>query len=110
MTIVTVYCVFADADEARRTGRVVIEERLAACMNIFAPCQSIYRWRGKVEEAEEVPAIFKTRSECAEGLMTRLAELHSYEVPAITVWPVTLTRPPYAAWVEEETRNGPCHA
>jgi periplasmic divalent cation tolerance protein len=99
--IVSVYCVFADKAEAQRIGRMVVEEGLAACINILGPCRSIYRWQGKVEEAVEVPAIFKTSSVSAERLIARIAELHSYEVPAITVWPVSHALPAYSTWVEQ---------
>ena len=56
MSVVSVYAVFADADEAERIGRTVVEERLAACVNILGPCRSIYRWQGEVETADEVAA------------------------------------------------------
>lgn len=104
MTIVSVYCVFADRDEAARVGRTVVEERLAACINILGACHSIYRWEGKIEEAEEVPAILKTSAECADRLIVRLAELHSYDVPAITVWPIDKLLADYGDWVQAETR------
>jgi periplasmic divalent cation tolerance protein len=101
MTIVSVYAIFADADEAERIGRQMVEERLAACINILAPCRSIYRWQGKVETAKEVPAILKTEAAQADALIARIADLHSYEVSAITVWPVHKTLAAYADWVEE---------
>lgn len=97
----SVYAVFADAAEAERIAETVIEERLAACANILGPCRSIYRWQGAIERAEEVPAIFKTAR--AEALVARIAELHSYDVPAIVVWPVEAAWPLYAAWVEAES-------
>lgn len=103
MTIASVYCVFGSAEEAERIGRTVVEERLAACVNILAPCRSIYRWEGAIEAAEEVPAIFKTTAHRADELVARLAELHSYEVPAITVWPVEQALPAYENWVAEST-------
>ena len=105
--IVTVYAVFGSGEEARRIARTLVEERLAACANILAPCHSIYRWKGAIEEAAEVPALFKTRAETAQALIARLAELHSYEVPAAAVWPVAQTLPAYAAWVEEESGAQP---
>lgn len=110
MPIVSVYCVFADADEAERIGRTVVEEKLAACINILAPCKSIYRWQGKVEQAEEVPAILKTSAAVADRLIARLIDLHCYDVPAITAWPVERALPAYARWVEQETADGPCNA
>lgn len=101
MTIVSVYAVFADAAQAERVGRIVVEEQLAACINILAPCRSIYRWQGKVEAADEVPAILKTHSWQADELIERIASLHSYEVPCIEIWPVEKLLRRYADWVED---------
>ena len=101
MATVSVYAIFASAEEAERIGRIVVEERLAACINILAPCRSIYRWHGKVEEADEIPALLKTTVERADALITRIAELHSYDVPCITVSPVTKLLADYAGWVED---------
>ena len=100
--IVSVYAVFADADEADRIARAVVEERLAACANLLGPCRSIYRWQGAVEEADEVAALFKARADRAEALTARIAALHSYDVPAIAVWPIASAWPAYADWVEAE--------
>lgn len=104
MSVVSVYCVFASAEEAERIGRQMVEERLAACVNILGACRSIYRWQGAVESAEEVPAIFKTSDLQADSLITRVAALHSYEVPAIAVWPIEKLLADYADWVEESVR------
>ncbi len=101
--IVTVYAVFAGRDEAERIARIVVEERLAACANILGACRSIYRWQGKIEEADEVPALFKTRADAAERLIARIAELHSYDVPAAVVWPIADALGDYARWVKAET-------
>ena len=100
MSVVSVYAVFTDADEAERIGRAMVEERLAACVNILGPIRSIYRWQGAIETADEVPAIFKTSDAQAEALMTRIAGLHSYDVPCITVWPIDKLLADYAEWVE----------
>lgn len=101
--IVSVYATFADAEEAARIARVLVEERLAACANILGPIRSTYRWQGQIEDAREVAALFKTRAELADALIARLAELHSYQVPAAVVWPITNALPAYALWVEAET-------
>jgi periplasmic divalent cation tolerance protein len=102
--IVTVYATFASEEEAARIARTLIEESLAACANLLAPCRSIYRWEGKIEDAAEHPALFKTTADRAEALIARLAELHSYEVPAAVVWPIDTAHTPYAQWVTTETR------
>lgn len=100
--IVSVYAVFADAGEALRIARMAVEERLAACANVLGPCRSVYRWQGAVEEAEEVAAIFKARADKAEALTARIAALHSYDVPAIAIWPIDSAWPAYADWVAAE--------
>ena len=104
--IVTVYATFGSDEEARRIARVLIEERLAACANILAPCHSIYHWQGKIEEAQEVPVLFKTRADGASRLIARLAELHSYDVPAAMVWPIGKAVDAYKEWVLSETASG----
>jgi periplasmic divalent cation tolerance protein len=98
-SIVTVYATFADEEEAARIARTLVEERLAACANIIGPCRSIYRWEGRIEDAREVAALFKTTAEGAEALIARLAELHSYDVPAAVIWPIAHALEPYAEWV-----------
>lgn len=104
MSVVSVYAIFANEEEAERIGRQIVEERLAACINILGPCRSIYRWQGTVETADEVAAIFKTSSAQADTLVARIAELHSYEVPCITVWPIDKLLVDYAQWVEASVR------
>jgi periplasmic divalent cation tolerance protein len=103
--IVTVYATFPDAGKAARIARALVEERLAACANLLGPCRSIYRWEGKVEETQEVAALFKTTRAGAEPLLARLAELHSYDVPAAVVWPIAEAVPAYAEWVTSEVRK-----
>ena len=71
--IVSVYAVFASDEEARRIGRAMIEQRLAACVNIIGRCHSIYRWEGKTEQADEVAAIFKTAAAQADALIAAIA-------------------------------------
>ena len=101
MSVVSVYVLFASAEEAERIGRTVIEERLAACINILGPVRSIYRWQGAVETSDEVAAILKTSLIEADALITRIAALHSYEVPCITTWPIDKILHSYADWVED---------
>jgi len=101
MSIVSVYAIFADADEADRIGRATVEERLAACVNLLGPVRSIYRWKNAVESAEEVAGIFKTSDRQREALIARIAALHSYDVPCIASWPIEQILASYAAWVED---------
>ena len=101
--IVSVYATFGSDEEARRISRTVVEERLAACANILGACHSIYRWQGKIEEAEEVAALFKVTAGGAEALMRRIGELHSYDVPAAVVWPIAEAPESYRRWVVDNS-------
>ena len=101
MTTVTLYAVFADPAEAQGIGRQMVEEGLAACVNILQPCRSFYRWEGAIESATEVPALFKTTMDGADKLIERITELHSYSVPALAVWRIAKLPAAYGDWVEE---------
>ena len=104
MSVVTVYVVFPDVAEAMHIGRLIVEERLAACLNVFGPCTSIYCWEGQVEQSDETPALFKTTTGRADALIERIAELHSYDIPAFAVWPVDRLLARFGNWVETEVR------
>jgi periplasmic divalent cation tolerance protein len=101
MSVVSVYAVFADADEAESIGRRVVDERLAGCVNILGSIRSIYRWKGSVETSDEIAAIFKTTDEQAGALIKRIAALHSYDVPCVATWPIDRILGSYADWIEE---------
>lgn len=103
--IVSVYATFGSTEEAARIGRAMVEERLAACVNILGPCRSIYRWQGAVEQADEVAALFKTRADAAAALVARIGALHSYDVPAAVVWPIAEALPAYGQWVRGEVSS-----
>lgn len=100
--IVSVYATFGSDEEARRIARICVEEKLAACANIW-PIASIYRWQGAIEEACEIAALFKTSAACAGALLARIAALHSYDVPAAVIWPIADALGDYAAWVRQES-------
>jgi periplasmic divalent cation tolerance protein len=104
MSIVSVYAVFANAEEAERIGRAMVEEQLAACVNILGEVHSIYRWQGAIETADEVAAIFKTHHWQCDALIGRIADLHSYDVPCVVAWPIDKILRSYADWVEDGVR------
>lgn len=95
-----VYITCADLAEARRIGRVLVEERLAACVNM-RPHESIYRWQGRVEEAAEVGMLAKTTCAGYAALEARVRALHSYELPCIVAWTPDHGLPAYLEWVGE---------
>lgn len=103
MSLLVVFCTFPDQDTARRVAAALVEARLAACVNLVPGVQSIYRWQGKVESAQEVLAVMKTTDEVYPRLEAKLRELHSYDVPEIIAVPVERAEAAYAKWVMEMT-------
>lgn len=99
-----VLCNFPDSDSARHAAEVIVTERLAACVNILPESASVYRWEGGVVKAQEIPAIFKTTSDCYSALEARLRTLHSAKVPEIMALPVWSGLPDYLQWMVESTR------
>ena len=97
------YVTAKDVDEARLIAKSVVEERLAACANIFGGIQSVYRWDGKVCEDHEAALILKTTHERKPELLQRIRELHSYEVPCIVCMPIVDGNPDFLSWVGTET-------
>lgn len=100
--IALLHVTFADAGEAERIGRAMVEARLAACVNLLGSCGSIYRWRDEVQTATEHRALFKTTPQLARELCDRIAALHSYDLPAIEIWPVAAAQA-LADWVATST-------
>ncbi len=94
-----------DAAVAESIAAALVDERLAACVNILAPCRSIYRWQGAVEHAEEFPLLIKTATDRYPALQQRLVELHPYETPEIVAWRPDGGSAPYASWVIAQTRR-----
>ena len=92
--------------QAATLGRTVVEERLAACANIIPSIQSIYTWKGAVEEAEESMVFFKTTAELEPQLTTRIRQLHPYEVPEIISFEIKKTEgnPDYLDWIRASVR------
>ena len=92
----------ADADAAA-IARTLIDERLAACVNILPPMTSVYRWQGKVEQEREQQMVIKTASDRVEALQARLRQLHPYELPEFLVLTATGSGA-YQAWVGESLK------
>ena len=94
-----------DADTAQRLARILVEERLAACVSLLPGGVSTYRWQGRVEQATEVHLLAKTPADRRDALMARLAELHPYELPEILAVETAAGLPAYLDWVTAETRT-----
>jgi len=93
-------------DDARRIGRALVMERLAACVNILPKMESFYWWEGKLENDQETVLIAKTPESSREALLERVLELHPYETPCILFVPVTGGNPDYLEWLLREADGG----
>lgn len=82
-------------------ARTLVEEGLAACVNVLPPMESVYRWLGSVHQDAERQLVIKTRAECVEALQARVKTLHPYEVPEFVVLPVGAGSPSYLEWVRD---------
>jgi len=88
-------------EEGVGIGRRLVEERLAACVNVVPAARSVYRWEGEVQEADEAVLMIKTRRDRYTALARRLQELHSYSVPEIVALPIETGAAAYVEWVRQ---------
>ena len=100
-----VYVTTRDAGEALAIGRTLVEERLAAGVNILDGLRSLYWWEGAVRDSAEAAFIAKTRFELIPQIIARVKELHSYEVPCVAALAVTDGNPDFLDWVRAQTRS-----
>ena len=101
---IVVFTTCSSEEEARKLAAMLIEKRLAACVNITAPLTSVYRWKGVVEESQEWLLIIKSRRERFDQLRLALESAHSYELPEVLAIPVVDGSPNYLTWVDGETQ------
>ena len=99
----TIYLTCKDETEAKEIGQVLVSEKLAACVNYF-PINSVFRWKGKIEEGEEFGMLVKTKESLVDEVIARIKELHSYDVPCIEVLDVVGGNSDFLDWVEKETK------
>ncbi|MFO0914584.1 MAG: divalent-cation tolerance protein CutA [Pirellulales bacterium] len=91
-----------DSDTAaQQLAQQLVQQRLAACVQISGPITSVYRWHGAIESATEWRVVAKTTATAAEPLMQAIARLHPYQVPQIVAWPIPHVYAPYAQWVAD---------
>jgi len=93
-----------DESEAKRLGEKLVSEKLAACVSVVTKVSSVYRWRGKIERADEALMLIKTSHKKLDRLIPRIKELHTYEVPEVLVLSVEKGSPEYIKWLEESLR------
>ncbi len=91
-----------DAEVAARLARAIVEERLAACVNVVPGVRSIYRWQGAVQDDSEVLLVMKTRADRVDALGARVRELHPHDVPEVLALAAAGGSADYLAWVRAE--------
>ena len=102
--IVLILTTVPDDGRAESLARTLVEERLAACVNLHGPMTSVYRWKGAIESERERQVVIKTTRERVAAVEARLREIHSYEVPEIIALPIVAGSKEYLSWINEETR------
>jgi periplasmic divalent cation tolerance protein len=95
----------ADMASARLLARALVEQRLAACVNMLPAVQSVYRWNDVIEEAAEVTLLIKTTTARYDELEQAIRALHPYELPEVIALPVSAGSPTYLGWIAQETRK-----
>jgi periplasmic divalent cation tolerance protein len=104
MAVNFVYMTAGSTAEAQKIGKTLVEERLAACVNILDNMQSIFRWENKIQQQAEVVLIAKTTDNRVAALMDRVKSLHSYDCPCIVSLPVSGGYPPFLDWIQTEVK------
>ena len=94
-----VFTLCPNAELAQTIAHALVDARLAACVNVLAPCRSVYEWQGKRCEENEVPLIIKTTVACYPAVEAKIRQLHPYELPEIVAVNVTQGLPAYLGWV-----------
>jgi periplasmic divalent cation tolerance protein len=92
-----------DREAAERIATMLVEKQLAACVNVLAPCRSVYRWKGALQRDEEHPVLIKTTAERYGALEEALRAAHPYELPEIVAVPIERGLPAYLEWVAAQT-------
>ena len=103
---VTVYVTVGMEKEAKQIAKALLSKKLIACANLF-PVNSLFYWEGKLQEDDEFGLIMKSRLELVDKIIEEVKNIHSYEVPCITVWPISKGNDDYLDWIQEET-GGTC--
>lgn len=101
-TVLMVYMTAANQAEAKRLARHLVEQKVAACVNILGAISSVYEWKGKVENAKEIALVAKTTTAAYPKLERIVKANHSYECPCIVAWKIDQGNPPFLQWVGEQ--------
>lgn len=107
LSLLVCFCTCPDAASATRLADALVDERLAACVNIVPGLRSVYRWKGRVERSDEVLLLVKTTAARLPALSARVLELHPHELPEVVAVEVAGGLSAYLDWVAEQTNDPP---
>ncbi|WP_223266860.1 divalent-cation tolerance protein CutA [Luteimonas gilva] len=105
MSALVCLCACPDPETAGRIAAALVEERLAACVNLLSGMRSVYRWQGKIESAEETLLLIKTTTDRLKRVSERIVELHPYELPEVIAVETAGGWPAYLDWIAAQTRE-----
>jgi len=100
-----IYSTFPDAESAFRAARELLEQKLAACVNVYPPMTSFYIWKNKTQEETEIAVFVKTRRTLADKAIAALRPLHPYSIPCFLILPIEGGNSDYLAWAREQTKQ-----
>ena len=101
--VAVVYTTTDNVQDARKIAHTLVEEQLVVCVNIIPKIESIYRWKGKIEEDNELVLIAKTTDKNVKKTIQKIKELHTYELPDIIVLPIIGGLKDYLNYIQDET-------
>jgi len=101
---IIIYITTGSVNEAKKIGRALVEEKLAACSNIVFPIRSIYSWQEKICDDKEALMVLKTKKKLFNQIVKRVEKLHSYDVPEIIAMPIIEGSSKYLSWLNKETK------
>lgn len=99
-----IYTTVPDITEAKKIAKILVEEKYAACVNLF-PIKSTYIWEGKLQEDEEVAMFIKTKAALANKIISKIKELHTYELPCIISLPIEEGYKEFLNWIDKSTSS-----
>jgi periplasmic divalent cation tolerance protein len=105
MPMAMVYFTAANREDALEIGRLLVEERLAACVNLLGEITSLYHWEGALQEETEVAAIAKTSTDRVRELIDRFKQIHKYDCPCVVSWTIGEGNPAFLDWIQRQTES-----
>ena len=104
MQSIILYCTCPDTETAEKLSHALVDQQFAACVNIFNPVTSVYRWQGKVEQDSECLLMIKSTNDHYNNIEKVVMDLHPYELPELIAVPVSQGLPAYLDWIEQCTQ------